>query len=120
MVENFEWLEINTSLNKEQIEFLKNYKRPFTIMTDCPRIKMIFELDQDDFKYENKDEYKKIAFRVAHNDYQKKLISEIGPIFLTSANYSGEKEIYDTNEAKKQFEKYLKEITFIPENFEIK
>jgi heterodisulfide reductase subunit B len=77
MVESFSWLEKNTALTKEQINFLKEYKKPFTIITDCPRIKMILELDQEDFKYENKDEYKKIAFRVAHNDFQKKLISDI-------------------------------------------
>jgi hypothetical protein len=77
MVESFDWLSKNTSLTKEQVDYLKTYKRPFTIMTDCPRIKMILELDQEDFKYENKDQYKKIAFRVAHNDYQRKLISEV-------------------------------------------
>jgi hypothetical protein len=77
MVESFDWLIQNTSLTIEQVNFLKNYEKPFTIMTDCPRIKMIIDLEQEDFKYENKDEYKKIAFRVAHNDFQKKLISEI-------------------------------------------
>lgn len=119
MVENFEWLENNTSLTLEQVNFLKNYNKPFTIMTDCPRIKMILELEQEDFMYENKWEYKKIAFRVANTDIQKKLISDVWPIFLTSANFSWEKEIYSTDEAKKQFSKYLKEIKFIPENFEI-
>jgi hypothetical protein len=29
-------------------------------------------------------------------------------------------EIYDTNEAKKQFKDYLKNIKFIPDDFEIK
>jgi L-threonylcarbamoyladenylate synthase len=35
MVENFEWLEKNTILNKAQIQFLKEYKAPFTILTEC-------------------------------------------------------------------------------------
>lgn len=119
MVKDFSWLEKNTSLNKAQIDFLKKYEKPFTIMTDAPRISMILNLEQDVFKYLNALEYKKIAFRVAHNDFQRDLIDEIGPIFLTSANFSWEKEIYSTNEAKKQFDKYLKEIKFIPSDFEI-
>jgi tRNA A37 threonylcarbamoyladenosine synthetase subunit TsaC/SUA5/YrdC len=116
MVESFDWLAKNTPLTGEQIDFLKKYPRGFTVMTDAPRLKMIMELDQEDFEYKNKEEYKKFAFRVAHNDVQKKLISEIGPIFLTSANFSGEKEIYDTQEARKQFANFAKEITYIPEN----
>jgi hypothetical protein len=77
MVESFEWLEENTSLTNEQVDFLKSYDKPFTIMTDCPRIKMILELEQEDFSYENKEAYEKIAFRIANTDIQKKLISEI-------------------------------------------
>ena len=113
MIESFSWLEKNTNLNKSQIEFLKNYKKPFTILTDCPYMKMVLNLEQEDFEYPNKEVYEKIAFRVAHNDVQKKLISEVWPIFLTSANLSWEKEIYSIEEAKKQFEKYWKKITFL-------
>lgn len=43
---------------------------------------MLFDFEQDDFNYENNDVYQKIAFRVAHNDEQKKLVKEIGPIFF--------------------------------------
>lgn len=112
MVESFEWLEQNTELNNQQIDFLKTYNKPFTILTECPYIKMILNLEQEDFEYQNKESYKKIAFRVAHNDIQKKLLSEIGPIFLTSANFSWEKEIYDISEAKKQFQNF-KNIQFL-------
>lgn len=112
MVESFEWLAQNTELTNEQITFLKNYNKPFTILTECPYIKMILNLEQEDFEYQNKEMYKKIAFRVAHNDIQKKLLSEIWPIFLTSANFSGEKEIYDITEAKKQFQNF-KNIQFL-------
>lgn len=112
MIESFSWLEKNTPLNKEQIEFLKNYKKPFTIMTDCQYIKMVLNLEQEDFCYQNKEAYKKIAFRVANNEIEKKLIWEVWPIFLTSANFSWEKEIYDIGEAKKQFEKF-KNIEFL-------
>lgn len=75
-------------------------------------MQMVLNLEQEDFEYQNKEVYKKLAFRVANNDIQKKLISEIGPIFLTSANFSGEKEIYSIEEAKKQFA-FLKNITFL-------
>ena len=117
MIEGFDWLADNTSLTDEQIDFLENYPKPFTIITQSPRLKMILELDQEDFEYKNKENYKKFAFRVAHNNIQHQLISEVGPLFLTSANISGEKEIYDTQEARKQFTNFTKEITYIPENY---
>jgi tRNA A37 threonylcarbamoyladenosine synthetase subunit TsaC/SUA5/YrdC len=34
LVPNFEWLEKYTILNKTQIEFLKNYSKPWTILTE--------------------------------------------------------------------------------------
>jgi hypothetical protein len=77
MVENFEWLRKNTPLNKSQIEFLKNYSRPWTVLTNCHYIEMILNLKQKDFNYENREFYKKIAFRVANNQIEKELISEI-------------------------------------------
>jgi tRNA A37 threonylcarbamoyladenosine synthetase subunit TsaC/SUA5/YrdC len=88
MVEDFDWLYENTTLTEEQVDFLEKYPRAFTILTQAPRLKMVMDLDQEDFEYKNKDEYKKFAFRVAHNDVQKKLIKENGTLFLTSANYS--------------------------------
>ncbi len=105
-------------VRKEQKNFLKNYTRPFTVLTDSKIIKMILNLEQEDFEYQNKEIYKKIAFRVAHNDIQKKLIKEIWPIFLTSANFSWEKEIYDINEAKKQFSSFSW-ISFLWENISL-
>lgn len=112
MIESFDWLLQNTTLNQEQINFLKNYKRPFTILTECPYMQMVINLEQEDFEYQNKEFYKKIAFRVAHNEIQKKLIYEVWPIFLTSANFSWEKEIYSIDEAKKQFSNF-KNIKFL-------
>lgn len=116
MVESFDWLYQNTDLSQEQIDFLKNYKKPFTVLANCPYIEMILNLEQEDFCYENKESYKKIAFRVANNEIEKRLIDEVGPIFLTSANFSGEKEIYDIAEAKKQFSIFWKSIKFLWEN----
>ena len=113
MVESFEWLRDYTTLHKEQIDFLKNYKRPFTILTYCPRIEMILNLEQEDFEYKNKNVYTYIAFRVANNEIEKKLISDIGPIFLTSANISWKKELYTLEEIKKDFFEYRKYIQFL-------
>ena len=120
MVESFKWLYENTDLSQEQIEFLKNYKKPFTVLAHCPYIEMILNLEQEDFCYENKESYKKIAFRVANNEIQTKLIDETGPIFLTSANFSGEKEIYTIEEARKQFATFGKSITFLVGNENIR
>jgi len=119
MIFDFKWLEENTSLNKAQIEFLKKYPNPWTVMTNSTRIEMILNLEQEDFEYKNKEFYKYIAFRVANNEIEKNLIWEVGPIFLTSANLSWEKEIYDIKQAKKQFEKYQKNISFLWENYKL-
>lgn len=116
MIPDFLWLEKNTLLNKNQIKFLKNYNKPFTILTDSPVIKMIL----NHFNYKNKEVYKQIAFRVAHNDIQKKLINDIWPIFLTSANFSWQKEIYNINEAKKQFKNFKEDIIFLWDNITLK
>jgi hypothetical protein len=34
MVSDFNWLRENTSLNSKQIDYLRNYTTPFTILTD--------------------------------------------------------------------------------------
>jgi tRNA A37 threonylcarbamoyladenosine synthetase subunit TsaC/SUA5/YrdC len=44
--------------------------------------------------YENKDQYKQIAFRVAHTQAQDQLLEHEWPIFLTSANLSWKPECY--------------------------
>lgn len=108
MVSDFNWLKNNTSLNSKQIEFLRNYKKPFTVLTDSKNVSLWLNYETESWEwFQNRDMYKKIAFRVAHNDTQKKLIKEVGPIFLTSANTSGEKEIYKKEELKEVFNYYL-------------
>lgn len=106
MVLDFDFFEKNTLLNKNQIEFLKNYNFPFSVLANL----------KDDFlpeKLPNRDLYKKVSFRIAHNEIQKKLIEKVWPIFLTSANKSHEKEIYSFSEIEKVFEKNLDEIEII-------
>ena len=93
MVENFDWLEKYTTLSTEQIEFLKNYEKPFTILTECNSIKHMLEFEDEEMKFDNKE--------------QKKLIKKIGPIFLTSANLSKQPEIYEKKELEKVFEYFI-------------
>jgi tRNA A37 threonylcarbamoyladenosine synthetase subunit TsaC/SUA5/YrdC len=77
LVDNFKWLKDNTNLNSKQIDFLKNYDRPFTILTNSDHLRLwINYIDEDNNEFINKDIYKKFAFRVANNDVEKKLIKQ--------------------------------------------
>jgi len=88
MVESLDYLEKNTFLSPWQKNFLLNYKRPYTII-----LKTKTDFIPNDVP--NKLRYQKVAFRVAHLDIQKKLLDTIWPFFLTSANLSDTKEIYE-------------------------
>jgi len=73
MVSDFNWLEKNTDLNQVQIEFLKKYNKPFTILTNSDYVKMWLNFeDEIEWTFINKDIYKQIAFRVANLPEQKK------------------------------------------------
>jgi len=102
LVDDFSYFNEHTKLTSKQINFLKNYKNPWTILIDKQKI-----LDQNLLeiinRLPNSEIYEKIAFRVAHNFMQKKLIRLNWPLFLTSANKSGNPEIFDTISIKKEF-----------------
>jgi tRNA A37 threonylcarbamoyladenosine synthetase subunit TsaC/SUA5/YrdC len=72
---DFNYLQKNTKLTDKQINFLKEYKNPWTILIDKEKI-----LDKKllDFinKLSNSEIYQKIAFRVSHNFIQGKLCSK--------------------------------------------
>jgi len=109
MVWDFDYFNEFTKLTKNQIIFLKNYKNPWTILIDKEKIldKNLLEIIN---KLPNSEIYEKIAFRVAHNFMQKKLIRLNWPLFLTSANISNNPEIFDTITIQKEFsENILKE-----------
>lgn len=120
LVEDFKWLKNNTTLTTEQINFLENYNKPFTILTDCPHLKIWLNFVNEDTSEEfiNRWVYEKIAFRVAHNSTQKRLTKENWPLFMTSANISNEPEIYNSREIKEKFWYYLDKwiIKFVWEN----
>lgn len=108
MVESFDWLEQYTDLSSQQIDFLKDYNKPFTILTRSSYIEMFLKFeDEEEGMFENNDIYEQIGFRVAHTPEQKKLIKKVGPIWLTSANLSGKEEIYKLKEIERQFEYYI-------------
>ncbi len=115
LVPDFSWLLKNTSLTKEQVDYLKNYEKPFTILANSPHLKLWlnYENPENGESFQNRDIYEKFAFRVAHTPEQKKLTKEVWPLFLTSANYSNSPEIYSYSEL---------EITFwnLLENWKIK
>lgn len=110
MVKNFDWLKKNTDLTDEQIHFLEQYDRPFTILTQSSPISLWINYQDDHEEHLiNKDVYQEIGIRVAHNDVQEDLISTVGPIWLTSANSSGKWEIYTADEIESSFSYYIAE-----------
>lgn len=114
MIDDFSHL--SSLLSEKQINFLKKYNRPWTILIDRQKFFSFEKLSRKIFienKILNSKNYSKIAFRIANNKTQKKLISEIWPIFLTSANLAWEKEIYEINELKETFKNYKNEIKIL-------
>ncbi|QFR39018.1 Sua5/YciO/YrdC/YwlC family protein [Candidatus Gracilibacteria bacterium 28_42_T64] len=107
MVEDFKWLSQNTDLTPEQIQFLKDYENPFTILTESMPLSHWIQFEVEDVCFRNREVYPKIAIRIANNTEQAKLIKRVGPIFLTSANISDKPEIYKGSELKTEFAYYL-------------
>lgn len=104
LVESFDWLAKNTKLTSEQIDFLKKYHRPFTILTESRPVRIYLEFSTDDEEaFVNKDIYTYISFRVAHNNIQKKLLRETWPLWLTSANLTNTWETYSPTIIEKDF-----------------
>jgi len=119
LVPDFEWLEENTDLTIDQVNFLKEYDKPFTILTKSDSLRLwINYIDEDNNEFINRDIYEKFAFRVVNNDTEKRLVKENGPMFLTSANLSNKPEIYSAREVEKEFSYYLEKdkIKFVWKN----
>lgn len=104
LVESFDWLQNNTHLTVQQIDFLKQYHRPFTILTESSPVRAYLNFSCEwEEEFINKDIYTHLSFRVAHNDFQKKLVKKIWPIWLTSANISDAWETYHPDKIEKDF-----------------
>ncbi len=114
LIDDFEFFEENKIFNKKQIDFLKNYENPFTILINTKKLEKIKDKNSNlkkiletVKKLPNKEIYEKIAFRVAQTFMQRKLIRLGGFLFLTSANKSGNSEIFSSVKVKEEFEKDL-------------
>lgn len=107
-VENYEFFENNTSLSRENIEYLKNYNKAFTVIIDINKIHDE-NLLKDIERLSNSKFYKKIGFRVAHTFMHRRLIHRNWPFFLSSANRSWETEIKSTKLIKSTFAEDIKE-----------
>lgn len=109
LIDSLEYLKNNTLLNKQQIDYLVNYKNSFTILIDKNKIKNKDILEQIK-KVPNSNLYKKVAFRIAHNFMHRKLINKYWALFLSSANKSWECELFWSADVrdifKKEIEKY--------------
>ena len=108
MVEDFSWLRENTILSDEQVNFLEQYESPFTILTNSNSVELFLQFwDTNEEHFINKDVYEKVAIRVASNAIEAKLIKNVGPIWLTSANISGKWEIYNVPDIENDFAYYI-------------
>ena len=119
LVSNFEWLIDNTDLSNEQVRFLREYEKPFTVLTNCDHLKLWIDyIDEDNNEFINRDIYERFAFRVVNNDTERRLVKENWPMFLTSANLSNKPEIYTSREINDEFKYYIdnNKIKFIWEN----
>lgn len=97
IVPDFETLKKYTNITDEQIEFLKNYNKAFSVILDTK--------NKSDFISENiknKDLYWKISFRIATKENYE-FVKENKAMFLTSANLSWLWETYSLEEIKEQF-----------------
>lgn len=109
LVPNWEDLIYETKLLPSQVNFLRTYKFPFTVVCDV----------RDDFRDEypllDMYGYKKVWFRVGEACLSPETLSYIRtPLFLTSANKSGKKECQTILEVENVFKNYLPLLKIIP------
>jgi len=108
MVEDFKWLRNNTDLTDEQVDFLERYEKPFTVLTNSTPVELFLQFwDGEEEHLINKDVYQQVAIRVASNSIEDKLIRNLWPIWLTSANLSGKWETYKVDKIEQDFEYYI-------------
>ncbi len=112
LIKTFDDLESIIQINSSQLEYLKSYIHPFTILAKPSK----------KFKYPdfiNKANYKKIGIRVAESCISSDLINIFNyPLFLTSANKSNEHELFSSSEIKKEFAGYLKDLDILEAKIE--
>lgn len=81
LVPDFYWLENHTFLEKSDIDFLKKYPHPFSVVTDSQELDVLIRMqieneNGDVLQFGNVDAYDGFSFRIANTEEQKTLISE--------------------------------------------
>lgn len=95
LVKNFEDLSGYIKISKEQIEALKTYPHPWSCLAERKNDALIPAKLRADSKYQ------KLSLRVAQVCIPETIRDTLPyPLFLTSANHSGEKEAHTLKEAK--------------------
>lgn len=97
LVGDFDSLKEYTEITDEQMNFLKTYPHPWSVVL---KKKSTWNLPD----YLNQDDYGNISFRVAEKCIPANIRNSIQyPLFLTSANLSGDPESRTLLEAKESF-----------------
>lgn len=109
MVPSWEDLLYETTLSPAQVNFLRTYKFPFTILSE------VREDFRDEYPLLDAYGYTVVGFRVAEACLSKETLPYIrSPLFLTSANKSGEKECHTIQEVEKKFSEHLNLLKILP------
>lgn len=109
MVPTWEELVYETTLSPSQVNFLRTYKFPFTILTE------VREDFRDEYPLLDTYGYKTVGFRVAEACLPKETLPYIrSPLFLTSANRSGEPECHTLEEVNTKFADHLELLKILP------
>ncbi len=109
MVPTWDDLIYESTLTPTQINFLKTYKFPFTIIS---QIRQDF---RDEYPILDEYDYKTVGFRVAQTCLPPETLPYIqSPLFLTSANKSGQGECFTRDEVNEIFADDLDVLKFLP------
>lgn len=109
LVPTWEELLYETVLTPSQVNFLRTYKFPFTIVCE------IREDFRDEYPMLDVFNYKTVWFRVAEACLKPETASYIrAPIFLTSANKAGEEECHTMSEVNNIFRDNMDALKILP------
>lgn len=109
LVPSWDDLLYETTLTPAQINFLRTYKFPFTIVCN------IREDFRDEYPLLDEYGYKTIGFRVGEACLPKETIGYVrSPIFLTSANKAGEEECHTIDEVNDVFRDNIELLKILP------
>lgn len=109
MVPTWDDLAYESTLTPNQINFLKTYKFPFTI------ISTIREDFRDEYPLLDEYDYTTVGFRVAETCLPPETQQYIRyPLFLTSANKSGKGECFTMEEVNEVFPGDIEKLKVLP------